>query len=240
MEAALSEEDLYESAEALSLLLDHLSGATKTDAMKRVLALVRKMENVKENEKLRSLSRLVDHIDAAPMDVRMGVLKEALKIEDDGARAEVLGQLAVHLPDDRQGEVFGNALEAARKLQYALPRVETLVNLARHHTSRESAGRILSEALVATSEVDHPIYVGDEQAHCYRDIVSSWQKINFYGLEDFRDTWQDTTRSLGNHRRWQFLLELGVLVELINHLGGSSAMAETYVAVGVQSQTSRV
>lgn len=231
MEAALEERDIYHRAEVLSILLDLLSEKMITDVMKQILKLLGNIGGDKDYEKARILSPMLDHIDTIPENLQIEILTAGLGFDDIYLRTNFLSKFERYLPEDLKAKAVEEVLESARSLEFAKPRVESLVNLSRVYISDAFTKEILCEAFVATRDIEFPGYVGNEQASCYQQIVSSWAKTNFFGLEDFRKTFQETLRSIGSHQRWQFLLELGALVELVNRLDGSSAISDTYLAI---------
>ncbi|MEH2333556.1 hypothetical protein [Nostoc sp.] len=210
--------------------------------------LVYALQNPKQQEKVNSLTELVNYL---PPNLQELALQKALAaaraIQDESSRADALSALAQKLP-----EVLPEALAAARAIQDESNRAKALSALAeklppellpealaaaraiQDESNRAKAlsalaeklpPKLLPEALAAARAIQSEYFLRALALSALASRLSQMPSTELFPL------WQDTLHELSLHTRGDLLQDIKALFPVIFALGGETATAEIARAI---------
>ncbi len=211
--------------EILAALSTYLSPEKREHILKEALATVYSIQW--KNHRAEALSALATLAPLLPENLRRRVLSEALSaarsIRWAYNRTRLLAALAPHLEPDLQRKVLTEALKAAINIRDNDTRAQALATLA-PLLPENLRRRVLSEALSAARSIRWA-YNRTRLLAALAPHLAEMASQELYSL------WSETLSMTARRARPDMLVDLQALVPVIQTLGGSKALVETFQAV---------
>jgi hypothetical protein len=148
----------YERITSFIALYDELPPNLKNEYKSTILpeALRNARSIIPETRRANILKKLVKYL---PQNLIVEAFVIAHEIQDEDARARVLGELGLHMPADQQKQVMAEALAAAHEIQDDYLRASVLAELGAHLPADQQK-QVIAEALAAAREIQEPYLQG--------------------------------------------------------------------------------